>query len=138
MASMRAGMGREAACVRDPSPEHVGQGLGKVAGLFSPTLSSSSLPLNLLVELVFVTDSGLVSAFKARTIPFSPQISVFSFYLNCSDRGEMMTAIRMRWGGLVRCKTKVGDSIINRLTWRSEKNNILWLCFIYSSSLNSF
>ena len=65
-----------------PAQNTSGQGLGKVAGLFSPTLSSSFLPPNLLVELVFVIDSGLVSVFKARTIPFSPQINVFSFYLN--------------------------------------------------------
>ena len=65
-----------------PAQNTSGQGLGKVAGLFSPTLSSSFLPPNLLVELVFVTDSGLVSVFKARTIPFYPQINLFSIYLN--------------------------------------------------------
>lgn len=67
---------------RTPVQYTSGQGLGKAAGLFSPTLSPLSLPPNLLVELVFVADSGLVSFFKARTIPFSPQINVLSFYLN--------------------------------------------------------
>lgn len=57
---------------RTPVQNTLGQGLGKVAGLFFPTLSPLSLPPNLLVELVFVTDSGLVSFFKARTILFSP------------------------------------------------------------------
>lgn len=64
MAGMRAGMGHVAACVQDPSPEHVGPRARKVAGLFSPPSALYPLPPNLLVELVFVTDSGLVSFSK--------------------------------------------------------------------------
>ena len=82
VASMRAGMGRVASCVRDPSPEHVGPRARESSRIFLSHPQLFILASNLLVELVFVTDSGLVSVFKARTIPFSPQINVFSFYLN--------------------------------------------------------
>ena len=52
----------------------------------------------------------------------------------------MVTIIHMRWcGGLVMYKNRRWvDSMIHRLIWRNEKNNILWLCILYSSCLNSF
>lgn len=46
--------------------------------------------------------------------------------------------IHMRCRSLAVYKTRRWvDSIINRLIWRNEKNNILCLCILYCSWLNS-
>lgn len=50
----------------------------------------------------------------------------------------MVNAIHMRWCTYLMYNTRRQvDSIINRLIWKNEKSNIVWLCILYSNLSSS-